>query len=58
MDHAVRLSPAERTVRRIVELQAERLGDRPCLVADGISCSYADLPIAAARFAGTLAEPG
>jgi carnitine-CoA ligase len=58
MDQAVRLSPAERTLRRLVELQGKRLGDRPCLVADGVSRSYAELAVAAARFAGTLTEAG
>jgi crotonobetaine/carnitine-CoA ligase len=58
MDEAVRLSPTERTLRRLVELQGDRLGDRPCLVADGVSRSYADLAVAAARFAGTLTEAG
>lgn len=57
-DRALRLSPVERTIRRLVELQGERLGDRPCLVADGISRTYADLPVAAARFAGTLVKAG
>jgi carnitine-CoA ligase len=54
----LRLAPLERTLRRIVELQAERLGGRPCLVAEGISYSYEGLRVAAARFAGTLTEAG
>ena len=54
----LRLAPPERTLRRIVELQAERLGDRPCLVAEGTSHTYEGLRVAAARFAGTLAEAG
>src|SRR5262245_58379348 len=57
-DRALGLAPAERTLQRIVALQGERLGDRPCLVTDGPSLTYAELPVAAARFAGTLAEAG
>lgn len=57
-DQSLRLSPEERTIRRLVEMQGERLGDRPFLVTDGISRTYADLPVAAARFAGTLVKAG
>jgi crotonobetaine/carnitine-CoA ligase len=52
------LRPGERTVRHILECQAERLGDGPCLVVDGTTRTYADLASSAARFAGTLVESG
>lgn len=58
MGHALRLSPDERTLRRVVEIQGQRLGARPCLVAGETLLTYRDLPVAAARFAGTLAEAG
>jgi crotonobetaine/carnitine-CoA ligase len=57
-DRGLRLSPHERTVHHVLEHQAERFGDRPCLVVEGATRSYADLVSAAARFAGTLVESG
>src|SRR5262245_11908949 len=58
MGHVLRLSPSERTLRRIVEIQGDRLGDRLCLVTGDLSLTYGNLPTAGARFAGTLAEAG
>jgi crotonobetaine/carnitine-CoA ligase len=57
-DWALRLAPADRTLQQIVARQGERLGGRAALTTDGISLGYADLPAAAARFAGTLARAG
>jgi carnitine-CoA ligase len=57
-EYGLQLGPAERTVQHIVHAQAERFGDRPCLVVDGITRSYAELASAAAAFAGTLVESG
>src|ERR1700704_6385544 len=54
----LRLPPPERTLQRIVALQADRLGERPCLDVDGMSLSYADVRDAAAAFAGTLHAAG
>lgn len=54
----VDLAPPERTLQRVVEIQADRLGDRTCLVVDDISLTYAGLRDAASRFAGTLRAAG
>ena len=52
------LPPSERTLRHIIEFQAERLGDRPCLAVDDTSLSYGGLCDAASRFAATLQASG
>lgn len=57
-DRIVDLAPPERTLQRVVELQADRLGARPCLVVDDISLTYTGLRDAASRFAGTLQAAG
>jgi crotonobetaine/carnitine-CoA ligase len=57
-DRVLRLEPAQRTLQQIVALQGERQAGRACLAADGISFGYADLPVSAAGFAGTLADAG
>ena len=57
-DRGLLLTPPERTVHHIVEHQAARYSDDPCLVVDGTARSYAELASAAARFAGTLVESG
>jgi carnitine-CoA ligase len=49
---------AERTLQRLVQIQAERLGDRPCLSVDDVELTFAQLPDAASRFAGALAAAG
>jgi carnitine-CoA ligase len=58
VENGLQLSPADRTVPHILLVQAERFGDRPCLVAAGVERSYAELASAAAAFAGTLVESG
>ena len=52
------LQPSERTLRHIIEFQAERLGGRPCLVVDDLLLSYDGLRDAASRFAATLQIAG
>ncbi|MGV1049394.1 MAG: ATP-dependent acyl-CoA ligase [Solirubrobacterales bacterium] len=52
------LPPSERTIQRLLELQAERRPDQPCLVIDDTSLTFAEAKEAAARFAGTLREAG
>lgn len=50
--------PLERTLQRLVQIQAERLRDRPCLGVGDVELTFAQLPDAASRFAGTLAAAG
>ncbi|MFN8222195.1 MAG: ATP-dependent acyl-CoA ligase [Gaiellales bacterium] len=52
------LHPPERTLRHIVELQAGRLGDRPCLSVGEQALSYRELAAAAGRFGALLDEAG
>lgn len=52
------LTPSERTLRHVIEFQAERLGDRACLAVDDLSLTYGGLRDAASCFAGTLREAG
>jgi len=48
----------DRTVPRLLQLQAERYGDKPLVVRDGTTWSYRDAVDRAARMAGALAERG
>ncbi len=50
--------PALRTLPALLELQAERFGDRPLLRADGMTLSFHGVREAAAARAGALAEAG
>jgi crotonobetaine/carnitine-CoA ligase len=54
----LRLPPPERTLQRLIALQADRLGDRPFVRIDDGSLSFADVRDAAASFAGALANVG
>jgi len=52
------LAATERTLPRLLELQAARYGDKPLLRSDGNVCSYATLRERTAAVAGTLAAAG
>jgi crotonobetaine/carnitine-CoA ligase len=58
VESGLQLGPADRTIPNILLMQADRFGNRPCLVVGGVERSYAELASAAAAFAGTLVEWG
>src|SRR5882757_9797254 len=52
------LSAADLTLPRLLQLQAERHGDRPLLHVGDVRRSYAEMPTAVADAAGRLAAAG
>jgi crotonobetaine/carnitine-CoA ligase len=52
------LAPSERTLRHIVERQAERLEGRVCLTIGDRTLSYRDVATAGSRFGALLQEAG
>jgi carnitine-CoA ligase len=55
---AITLPPPERTLQRLIELQAGAHAARPCLRVGEVSLTYGELPVAAARFGGALVAAG
>lgn len=51
-------SDCERTIPALLLRQAERFGDKTCLVTDGGTLSFAEMPALAGRYAGLLENHG
>lgn len=57
-EHPLRLPPDERTFQRLVEVQADRLGERPCLVVESTQLTFAGVKALAADAGGVLRAAG